>query len=73
MKRNSFCIAVGIVLTVVAAFVAPARVVNGRKVVQTGTLVTGQTIGQYLAAHGNRALVTFRNSDGTLATFGHGR
>ncbi len=54
-------------------FVAPAAVKNGKKVVQSGTLLTGETIGQYLAAHDDRALVTFRNSNGTLATFAYRR
>jgi len=49
-------------------FATPAVVKKGTKVTQTGNLLTGQTIGQYLAAHGNRAIVSFRNSNGAVAT-----
>jgi hypothetical protein len=48
-------------------FVAPAKVKNGTKVVQKGTLVTGQTIGTYLASKGGVVLVQFRNSNGGIA------
>lgn len=54
-------------------FAVPATIKNGKKVTQTGTLLTGETIGAYLAAHGNRAVVTIRNSNGTLSTFGYSR
>ncbi len=54
-------------------FVAPATIKNGKKVTQPGTLLTGETIGAYLSAHDNRAVVTIRNSNGTLATFGYVR
>ncbi len=56
-------------------FVTPARIVdgvNGVKVVQTGTLRTGETIAEYLAAHGNRAIVAVRNSDGGVSTSVYG-
>lgn len=54
-------------------FVTAATIKNGKKVTQAGTLLTGETIGAYLSAHDNRAVVTIRNSNGTLATFGYVR
>ncbi len=48
-------------------FAAPAKVKGSTKVAQKGTLVTGQTVGAYLASHGGVALVQFRNSNGGIA------
>ena len=48
-------------------FTAPAKVKGSTKVAQKGTLVTGQTVGEYLAMHGGVALVQFRNSNGGIA------
>ncbi len=51
-------------------FVTPAKVKKaGTQVVQQGTLLTGETIGAYLAAHGGKALLNIRNTSGTFATF----
>ncbi|MCC6745203.1 MAG: hypothetical protein IT175_15180, partial [Acidobacteria bacterium] len=51
-------------------FARAARVKNeATKVVQKGTLVTGQSIGQYIASHGGVAIVSFRNSNGGIATY----
>jgi hypothetical protein len=48
-------------------FVSPAVVKrNGTKVKQAGTLLTGETIGAYLAAHGNTARIDFRNEAGGI-------
>jgi hypothetical protein len=52
-------------------FAAPAKA-KSTKVAQKGALLTGQTIGAYLAAHGGRAVISFRNSDGGVATFAYG-
>ena len=54
-------------------FVAPSVVKKGKKVVQSGTLLTGETIAAYLGAHNNQAIVTFRNSNGALATFAYSK
>ena len=48
-------------------FVQPAAVKNGKKVTQKGPLENGQTLGQYLAAHGGCAVVGLCNSNGGLA------
>lgn len=49
-------------------FVSPATVKkNNSKVVQKGLLVTGQTLGQYLAAY-PAVLISVRNSNGGIAT-----
>ncbi len=50
-------------------FASPATIKQGKKVTQTGALVTGLTVAEHLAAHGNRAIVALRNSDGGIATF----
>jgi hypothetical protein len=48
-------------------FVSQAVIKNGgRKVVQKGTLVTGQTMDAYLAAHNNHARIDVRNSTGAI-------
>ncbi len=49
-------------------FASPAKVKNGKKVVQKGTLVTGQTVGAYVASKGGVVLVQFRNSNGGIAS-----
>jgi uncharacterized repeat protein (TIGR01451 family) len=50
-------------------FVRPAKVKSGlTRVVQKGALLTGQTVGAYLAAHPS-VLLTFRNSNGGVAAF----
>ncbi len=54
-------------------FVAAAAVKVGNKVVQKGGLLTGQSIGAYLASHSGRAVIGFRNSDGGTSTFPFGR
>jgi hypothetical protein len=46
---------------------------NGRKVVQKGALLTGQTVGQYLDANGGRAKIVVRNTDGGLTTMDYAR
>lgn len=53
-------------------FLSPAVVkAAGKKVVQKGNLITGETIGQYLAAHGGRARISFRNSTGAIRALDH--
>ena len=48
-------------------FVAPALIkANNTKLVQRGTLLTGESVGQYLDSHGGRARIVFRNDDGSL-------
>ncbi len=47
-------------------FASPAKVKNGTKVVQKGSLVTGQTVSQYVASKGGVVLVQFRNSNGGI-------
>lgn len=42
---------------------------DATKVVQKGNLITGQSIGQYVASHGGVAIVSFRNSNGGIATY----
>lgn len=54
-------------------FAQPATIKAGKKVTQTGTLLTGETVGAYLAAHDNRAVVSVRNSNGTISVFGYSR
>lgn len=49
-------------------FVAPAKVKNGSKVTQKGTLLTGQTLAQYVTS-GRLVTISFRNSDGATATY----
>lgn len=39
---------------------------NDTKLIQRGNLITGETIGNYLAAHNNRARIDFRNANGAL-------
>lgn len=54
-------------------FVSPATVKKqGKKVIQKGTLITGQTIGAYLTGKTD-ALVTFRNSNGGVAAYRYHR
>jgi uncharacterized repeat protein (TIGR01451 family) len=48
-------------------FAAPARVKNGQRVTQGGTLSDGRTIAQAIPA-GREVLLTFRNSDGGIST-----
>jgi hypothetical protein len=48
-------------------FVNPAVIKGGgAKLVQKGPLVTGQTVGAYLAEHTNRARIDLRNSTGAI-------
>lgn len=55
-------------------FAAPAKVKkNGTKFVQKGVLVTGQTIGDYLAEHGNQARIDMRNARGAIRTVNFSR
>jgi hypothetical protein len=54
-------------------FAAPPKIKRGTKVNQKGALLTGETIGAYLSAHGNKARITFRNADGTATTVDHQR
>jgi hypothetical protein len=54
-------------------FVDAARVKSGKKVVQKGSLLTGQSIGAYLAAHNGRARIAVRNADGTLTNVNAGQ
>lgn len=50
-------------------FVDPAVVkLSKGKVTQKGNLANGQSIGAYLNAHGGRASISFRNSNGTVTT-----
>lgn len=42
---------------------------NGAKVVQKGTLITGQSVGAYLSSHSGRGLLSIQNSNGGIATF----
>lgn len=52
-------------------FVAAAAVKKqGTKVIQKGNLLTGQSIGAYLAANPS-VLITFRNSNGGIASWRH--
>jgi hypothetical protein len=52
-------------------FVSAAAVKNqGAKVIQKGNLLTGQSIGAYLAANPS-VLISFRNSNGGVATWRH--
>ena len=51
-------------------FVAPAKVKARKKVVQRGTLLTGQTLGQYIT-RGKTVAITFRNENGGVATYVH--
>jgi hypothetical protein len=46
------------------AFVAPATVTNGKKVLQTGGLAAGVSLGEYLTSRANKVTIGFRNSDG---------
>lgn len=49
-------------------FLSPAKVKkNNTRVQQKGTLVTGQTVGAYLASKGGVVLVQVRNSNGGIA------
>ena len=48
-------------------FVSPAKV-KAAKVVQKGTLLTGQTVGAYIASRGGVVLVQVRNSNGGIAS-----
>jgi hypothetical protein len=50
-------------------FVSAAKVKNGTKVNQKGTLLTGQSVSAYLDANGGTAVVSVRNSNGGTATF----
>lgn len=50
-------------------FVKAAKVKrDSTRVVQKGTLLTGQSIGSYIASKGGVAIVSFRNSNGGIAT-----
>ncbi len=49
-------------------FTAAAKVKGTVKVVQKGTLLTGQTIGNYIASRGGTVLIQFRNSNGGVAS-----
>jgi hypothetical protein len=49
-------------------FVSGATVKGGKKAIQKGTLITGESIGSYLASHGNRVRVTFTNANGVATT-----
>ena len=49
-------------------FVAQAKVKNGAKVTQKGTLLTGQTLGDYITP-GKTVAITFRNTNGGVATY----
>jgi hypothetical protein len=49
-------------------FASAAKVKGGKKVTQKGNLLTGLSLGQYLAAHDTVA-VTFRNENGGVATY----
>ncbi len=52
-------------------FVSPATVKKqGAKVIQKGNLLTGQSIGAYLAANPS-VLISFRNSNGGVTTWRH--
>jgi hypothetical protein len=46
----------------------PAVKKNNTKVVQLGTLITGETFDVYLAQHGNRVRIDFRNNNGALTS-----
>ncbi len=48
-------------------FTTAAKVKNGTKVTQKGTLVTGQTLAQYIT-HGKTVAISFRNENGGIAT-----
>ena len=54
-------------------FVKAAKVKKeATKVIQKGNLITGQTIGQYVASRGGVVVVSFRNSNGGIATYRYG-
>ena len=51
-------------------FVKTAKVKKeATRVVQKGNLITGQTIAQYVASRGGVVVVSFRNSNGGIATY----
>lgn len=50
-------------------FTSPAKVKGASKTVQKGTLVTGQTVGAYIASKGGDVLLQFRNSNGGIASW----
>ncbi len=54
-------------------FASPATVKQGKKVIQRGELVTGETLEHYLSAHKGRVMVAFRNSDGGVSASRFGR
>ena len=55
-------------------FVSGAAVKKNRtKVLQKGTLLTGQTLDQYLTQNGNSARIDFRNSNGALRSLDFSR
>lgn len=47
---------------------APVIKKNNTRIVQKGTLITGQTLDQYLTANGQSATLIVRNSNGALAS-----
>lgn len=47
-------------------FTSPAKVKGNAKVVQKGTLVTGQSIPAYIASRGGTVLIQYRNSNGGI-------
>ena len=51
-------------------FVKAAKVKKeATRVIQKGNLITGQTIGQYIASRGGVVVISFRNSNGGIATY----
>ena len=66
VKGSGFTSSVTVLLDGIP-FVSPAKV-KAAKVVQKGTLLTGQTVGAYIASRGGVVLVQVRNSNGGIAS-----
>ena len=48
-------------------FAQAATVKGGKKVTQKGALLTGQSVRDYIAAHGGSARISFRSANGAIA------
>lgn len=68
IKGTNFSDTVTVFLDGIPFQLAAAVKKAGTKVVQKGNLLTGETIGGYLASHGGRAKLNVRNTSGTFAT-----
>lgn len=71
-KGTGFSTGVVVFIDGIPFLSAAALKANGGKVVQKGALLTGQTIQQYLQMH-PQVVISFRNSNGGIATYLHPR